>query len=301
VARVAFLGSPEPAVRYLAALVEAGHDVALVVTEPDKRRGRGSATAPTPVKRLAADLGIPVTDRIDDVLGAGVDLGVVVAFGRLIRPVVLDRLLMVNVHFSLLPRWRGAAPVERAILAGDDMTGVCLMQLDEGLDTGPVYARVETPILPGESAKALGDRLAALGSALLVESLSAGVSSLATPVPQSGEPTYAAKIAPAELRIDWSRTAVEIERLVRVGRAWTTFRGSRLILWEASLATGPASPWPEAADPGHAAQPGSLVDRLVMTGDGWLRIALVQVEGRQRQDATAWLRGARMAPGDAFA
>lgn len=300
-ARVAFLGSPEPAVRYLAALVEAGHDVALVVTEPDKRRGRGSATAPTPVKRLAADLGIPVTDRIDDVLGAGVDLGVVVAFGRLIRPVVLDRLLMVNVHFSLLPRWRGAAPVERAILAGDDMTGVCLMQLDEGLDTGPVYARVETPILPGESAKALGDRLAALGSALLVESLSAGVSSLATPVPQSGEPTYAAKIAPAELRIDWSRTAVEIERLVRVGRAWTTFRGSRLILWEASLATGPASPWPEAADPGHAAQPGSLVDRLVMTGDGWLRIALVQVEGRQRQDATAWLRGARMAPGDAFA
>jgi methionyl-tRNA formyltransferase len=301
VARVAFLGSPEPAVQCLAALVEAGHDVALVVTEPDKRRGRGSATAPTPVKRLAADLGIPVTDRIDDVLGAGVDLGVVVAFGRLIRPVVLDRLLMVNVHFSLLPRWRGAAPVERAILAGDDMTGVCLMQLDEGLDTGPVYARVETPILPGESAKALGDRLAALGSALLVESLSAGVSSLATPVPQSGEPTYAAKIAPAELRIDWSRTAVEIERLVRVGRAWTTFRGSRLILWEASLATGPASPWPEAADPGHAAQPGSLVDRLVMTGDGWLRIALVQVEGRQRQDATAWLRGARMAPGDAFA
>ncbi|MGD0084516.1 MAG: methionyl-tRNA formyltransferase [Acidimicrobiales bacterium] len=300
-ARVAFLGSPEPAVQCLAALVEAGHDVALVVTEPDKRRGRGSATAPTPVKRLAADLGIPVTDRIDDVLGAGVDLGVVVAFGRLIRPVVLDRLLMVNVHFSLLPRWRGAAPVERAILAGDDMTGVCLMQLDEGLDTGPVYARVETPILPGESAKALGDRLAALGSALLVESLSAGVSSLATPVPQSGEPTYAAKIAPAELRIDWSRTAVEIERLVRVGRAWTTFRGSRLILWEASLATGPASPWPEAADPGHAAQPGSLVDRLVMTGDGWLRIALVQVEGRQRQDATAWLRGARMAPGDAFA
>jgi methionyl-tRNA formyltransferase len=301
VARVAFLGSPEPAVQCLAALLEAGHDVALVVTEPDKRRGRGSATAPTPVKRLAADLGIPVTDRIDDVLGAGVDLGVVVAFGRLIRPVVLDRLLMVNVHFSLLPRWRGAAPVERAILAGDDMTGVCLMQLDEGLDTGPVYARVETPILPGESAKALGDRLAALGSALLVESLSAGVSSLATPVPQSGEPTYAAKIAPAELRIDWSRTAVEIERLVRVGRAWTTFRGSRLILWEASLATGPASPWPEAADPGHAAQPGSLVDRLVMTGDGWLRIALVQVEGRQRQDATAWLRGARMAPGDAFA
>jgi len=301
VARVAFLGSPEPAVQCLAALLEAGHDVALVVTEPDKRRGRGSATAPTPVKRLAADLGIPVTDRIDDVLGAGVDLGVVVAFGRLIRPVVLDRLLMVNVHFSLLPRWRGAAPVERAILAGDDMTGVCLMQLDEGLDTGPVYARVETPILPGESAEALGDRLAALGSALLVESLSAGVSSLATPVPQSGEPTYAAKIAPAELRIDWSRTAVEIERLVRVGRAWTTFRGSRLILWEASLATGPASPWPEAADPGHAAQPGSLVDRLVMTGDGWLRIALVQVEGRQRQDATAWLRGARMAPGDAFA
>jgi methionyl-tRNA formyltransferase len=115
------------------------------------------------------------------------------------------------------------------------------MQLDEGLDTGPVYARVETPILPGESAKALGDRLAALGSALLVESLSAGVSSLATPVPQSGEPTYAAKIAPAELRIDWSRTAVEIERLVRVGRAWTTFRGRRLIIVAARAVAGGAA------------------------------------------------------------
>ena len=131
----------------LRALHGAGHELALVVTAPDRRRGRGSAVGPTPVKRCALELGLPVSDRIADVLGARVELGVVVAFGSIIRGDVLARVPMVNLHFSLLPRWRGAAPVERAILAGDDRTGVCLMAVDEGLDTGPVYARVETPDL----------------------------------------------------------------------------------------------------------------------------------------------------------
>jgi methionyl-tRNA formyltransferase len=124
----------------LRALVGAGHEVVLVVSQPDKRRGRGGELAPSPVKAAAVALGLAVTERVDDVITAGAELGVVVAYGRLIRPHVLAVLPMINVHFSLLPRWRGAAPVERAILAGDERTGVCVMQLEEGLDTGPVYA-----------------------------------------------------------------------------------------------------------------------------------------------------------------
>ena len=149
--RLAFLGTPEVAVGFLRALHDAGHDVALVVTAPDRRRGRGTALTPTPVKLCALGLGLPVSGRVADVLYAKVELGVVVAFGTLIRADVLAQVPMVNLHFSLLPRWRGATPVERAILAGDDRTGVCLMALDEGLDTGPVYARVEAPILPRET------------------------------------------------------------------------------------------------------------------------------------------------------
>src|SRR5439155_5015611 len=123
-----------------------GHDIRLVVTRADKRRGRGSALVPSPVKAAATELGLPVTASIDDVIDAGAELGVVVAYGRIIKPHVLDVLPMVNIHFSLLPRWRGAAPVERAILAGDEVTGVCVMALEEGLDTGPVYAREGRPI-----------------------------------------------------------------------------------------------------------------------------------------------------------
>lgn len=293
-ARVGFLGSPEPAAICLRALVDAGHDVAVAVTEPDKRRGRGSATSPTPVKRTATELGIPVSEHVADVLEVGADLGVVVAFGRLIRPAILDHLLMVNVHYSLLPRWRGAAPVERAILAGDDVTGVCLMRLDEGLDTGPVYACAETSILPRETAPALRDRLSALGSDLLVVRLAGGVGGLGTPVPQVGEATYAAKLAPSDLKIDWTRPAVEIERLVRVGRAWTTFRRGRLIVWEAAPSAEPATAVPEAV-------PGMLVEGLVGTGDGWLQLLSVQPEGRRRQGGLEWFRGARLTPGETFA
>ena len=138
--RLAFLGTPDLAVPPLCALEAAGFEVALVVSQPDRRRGRGSGLSPSPVKVAALELGIPVTDRVDDVLAAGVDLGVVVAFGRLIRPHVLEAVPMVNVHFSLLPRWRGAAPVERAILAGDDRTGVDLMVVEEALDTGGIWS-----------------------------------------------------------------------------------------------------------------------------------------------------------------
>jgi methionyl-tRNA formyltransferase len=220
--RLAFLGTPEVAVEPLEALVGAGHEVAVAVTRPDRRRGRGAATAPSPVKAAATRLGIPVAHDLDAVLDARPELGVVVAYGRIIPERVLAEVPMVNLHFSLLPRWRGAAPVERAILAGDRVTGVCVMAVEAGLDTGPVYARRAVPIEDGDDLASLRARLVAVGTHLLVDTLDGP---LPEPVPQEGEPTYAAKVDPEELRLEWSRPAVELARVVRLGRAWATWRG----------------------------------------------------------------------------
>ena len=241
---------------------------------------------PTPVKAAATRLGLAVSERVDDVLAVGADLGVVVAYGRLVRPHVLAEIDLVNLHFSLLPRWRGAAPVERAILAGDDETGVCLMRLEEGLDTGPVYRCERLAIKETETANELRDRLVTVGSALLVEALLDG---LGDPVPQEGDATYAAKIDSAELRLDWSRPAVELARLVRLEQAWTTLRGRRLKV----LRAGVAEP-----DRGTGLAPGVLDGVLVGTGEGALELAVVQPEGKGRQAAQAWAHGARLAPDD---
>ena len=173
------------AVAPLQTLVADGHEVALVVSQPDRRRGRGGHLVPSPVKAAATELGIPVTERVDDVVRVGAELGVVVAYGRLIRPHVLAALPMVNMHFSLLPRWRGAAPVERAILAGDETTGVCIMGLEEGLDTGPVYGCEEVPIGPEDTLDELRAVLTERGTALLLGLLRDG---LPAPRPQEGEP-----------------------------------------------------------------------------------------------------------------
>ena len=215
------------AVPTLRALVAAGHDVAMVVTAADKRRGRGGALVPSPVKAAALELGLRVTDRVNDVLELDPlpELGVVVAFGKLIKPHVLEKVPMVNIHFSLLPRWRGAAPVERAILAGDVDTGVCIMAIDEGLDTGDVYDCRPIPIGPEETADELRDRLASIGTEMLRGRLTEG---LGVAHPQQGEPTYAAKIDPDELHLDWTQPAEQLHRIVRLGRAWTTFREKRL-------------------------------------------------------------------------
>jgi len=249
-----------------------------VVTRPDKRRGRGGAVSPTAVGEAAAELGLARTSDIAAVTAAGADLGVVVAYGRIIKPDVLAALPMVNIHFSLLPRWRGAAPVERAILAGDEITGVCLMDVEEGLDTGGVYRRREVRIEPGETAAHLTGRLAELGATLLVEALSEG---LGEPLPQQGEPTYAAKIEPADLHMDWNLPAARLHRVVRVGRAWTTFRGRRLLVLEAEL-----------TDPAPSAEPGRVDGAVVATGAGGLRLVTVQPEGKRPMPATEWLRGA---------
>lgn len=222
--RLVFCGSPAPSARVLEAIVDAGHEVCLVVTAPDRRRGRGSATSPTPVASVATAHSIPISHDVDDVVSVGADLGVVVAFGRLIPTRVLDAVPMVNVHYSLLPRWRGAAPVERAILAGDDHSGVCLMEVVPELDAGGVYARTSVPVGDRTAAELLTD-LTEAGIALVLDALTTG---LGEPVAQEGEVTYAHKMTPQDRRIDWSAPAEVIARVVRVGAAWTTWRGERV-------------------------------------------------------------------------
>jgi methionyl-tRNA formyltransferase len=272
----------------LRALVDGGHEVVLVVTSPDRRRGRREEPSPTPVKRVAGEFGIAVTERVEDVVGTGAELGVVVAFGRIVPPGVLERVPMVNVHYSLLPRWRGAAPVERAIVAGDLTTGVCVMALEKGLDTGPVYAHREVVIGDDETAGELRGRLGAVGTALLLELLDRPAG-LPAPTPQSGEASYAAKLTPDELRLDFSRSAVECHRVVRVGRAWTTFRGRRLIVLAAR---------PHADHPASGAPPGLLEGSAVITGAGALELVEVQIEGRGPLPFAAWRAGARPRPGE---
>lgn len=310
-ARLAYLGTPALAVPPLRALVAAGHDVALVVSRPDRRRGRGAAVAPSPVKAVALELGLPVSESVRDVPDAGVELGVVVAYGRIIPVDVLERVPMVNLHFSLLPRWRGAAPVERAILAGDPYTGVCAMTVEEGLDTGAVFACEEVTIEPSEHLEHLRARLVERGSALLVGLVAGGVTGLPTAQPQQGEATYAEKLRPEELELRWDQPSEQLARLVRLDRAWTTFRGKRLHVLEAALqASGEAAEageidaaeLAEAAEPVEAADvaagdgsrpPGTLRGPLVTTGDGVLRLLVVQPEGKTAMPVEDWLRGAR--------
>lgn len=275
--RIAYLGTPALAVPPLKALVEAGFEIPLVVSRADTRRGRGGGHQPSPVKAAALELGLTVTGDLGDLADVDVDLGVVVAYGRIIPADALDQLAMVNIHFSLLPRWRGAAPVERAILAGDKQTGVCLMAVEEGLDTGAVYRRSTIDIGPDESLEELRARLVEVGTTQLVEALQTG---LGEPEPQQGEPVYAHKIDNDERRIDWKDSAIDIHRRVRVGGAWTTFRDKRLKIHRTDLAdrNGPA---------------GSIDGLTAFAGTGALELLEVQPEGKPRQDATAWRNGAQ--------
>lgn len=280
---VVFLGTPPAAVTVLDALVSAGHPVILVVSRADARRGRGGAVSPSPVKSRALDLGIPVTDDLSRLrtmeLPDGV-IGVVVAYGRIIPVDILDRLPMLNVHFSLLPRWRGAAPVERAILEGDEETGVCIMAMEEGLDTGAVYARESVPITATTTAHELTQDLAAVGARLMC-SVIAGP--LPVPAPQSGEHTYASKIMPADAVIEWTESTDRTLRRVRAVTAHTFIGGKRLRVLAADRS---------AAEIGA----GLMDDRgIVGTGDGSVRLLRVQPEGKQSMDAADWLRGLQSA------
>lgn len=281
--RVAFIGTPEIAVPSLRALAASDTEIALVVSRADKRRGRRREPSPSPVKAAALELGLPVTSRLDDLLDADVELGVVVAYGRIVPRSLLEAVPMVNLHFSLLPRWRGAAPVERALLAGDDRTGVCLMGLEEGLDTGPVYRRSVRPIGPLTTAVGLAAELADDAAALLVEGLAEG---LTDPEPQDGPATYADKLTTDDRRLEWSDGAAQLDRVVRVGGAWTTFRGKRLKVHAARPFEAPS------------AAPGQLDGVRVGTGAGALELVEVQPEGKGRMAADAWRHGAQPEPGE---
>ncbi|HEV3367964.1 MAG TPA: methionyl-tRNA formyltransferase [Acidimicrobiales bacterium] len=287
-ARFAFLGTPEMAVGPLRALVAAGHEITLCITRPDRRRGRGGTVTPSPVKEAAVSLGIAVSHSIDDVAMSGADLAVVVAYGRIIPEGLLNLVPMVNLHFSLLPRWRGAAPVERAILAGDHETGVCLMRVEAGLDTGPVYARRAVPVDDEVDLPTLQRELVEVGSALLVETLARGVAGLPTPRPQQGEPTIAAKVTNEDLHLHWEDSAVQLNRVVRLGRAWTSFRDHRLGIVK-------SRPNAEAVDQGL---PGTLIGASVVTGQGTLSLLEVQPESRSPMPAEDWLRGIRPTEGE---
>lgn len=288
--RIVYLGTPDMAVAPLRALQEAGHDIALVVTQPDKRRGRGGATSPSPVKALATELGIPVSHVVDDVVDTGAALGVVVAFGRLIKPHVLDAVPMINVHFSLLPRWRGAAPVERALLAGDSETGVCIMDVDVTLDTGAIYAEEVVPIGEADTADDLRERLVDVGTRLLVDVLDHDP--LSTPTPQVGEPTYADKFSPEEWELDWSTPAVQVGRWIRAGHAWTTFRSKRIRVLAASVVGIPT----DVPAPGSLAEDGLTIG----TGSGGLQLERVQPEGKGPMSWRDFANGARPGPGETF-
>jgi methionyl-tRNA formyltransferase len=272
-------------VPFLQGLHDAGWPIDLVVSRPDSRRRRNADPEPSPVKALALELGLATSDDPADVADCGADLGIVVAYGRIIEPDLLARVPMVNVHFSQLPRWRGAAPVERAILAGDETTGVDVMVVEEGLDTGGVYARRVTPIDDHDTLSMLSERLVTLGVDLLLDTLRAG---LRDPQPQDGEPTYAEKIDPAELRIDWTRPTLDVHRLVRLERAWTTFRGKRLKVLHGHPLPGDLAP-------------GVMDTELpveVGTGQGTFRLDEVQPEGKAPMKAAAWAAGARIEPGE---
>jgi methionyl-tRNA formyltransferase len=277
---IVFLGTPVAAATVLERLLNEGFPIVHVVTQPDAKRGRGSAMSPSPVKEVALARGLSVSHDLEWITDNASEnlLGVVVAFGRLIPVSVLKLVPMINIHFSLLPRWRGAAPVERAIMAGDEKTGVCIMDIEATLDTGAVYAMQEVVISPTSTTMSLTAELSDAGAELLVRTLRTG---LGTPVPQSGDVTHAAKISRDELKIDWSRTAEEIRRQVRAVRAFTEIDGQRLRVLEVDLG------------PSDSALAIGVVDSqgCVGTGDGTVSLRRVQPEGKSAMDADSWLRG----------
>jgi len=268
----------------LRALVDAGHHVELVITRPDRKRARGGQLSPSPVKACALELGLTVRHRLRDLEDLDVERGVVVAYGRLIPADLLARTPMLNVHFSLLPRWRGAAPVERAILAGDEETGVSIMTLDVDLDTGPVHLEKRVAI-DEKSLSGLLDELAVVGAAALTEVL-ASPELLANPVAQVGEATFAAKLSKEDFHLVPSLPAEQLLRIVRLGRAFTVVSGRRVLVESATRVDVDDVP------------SGSIAVRsaqvVLATTDGAIILDRVRPESAKSMSAMAWWVGSRL-------
>lgn len=299
--RVVFAGTPEVAVPSLKALVDAGHEVALVVTQPDARGRRGSQLVPSPVKAAALELGLPVATPekasdpgfIDQVRELEADVAGVVAYGQILRQPLLDsvRLGWVNLHFSVLPAWRGAAPVQRSIEAGDDVTGATTFLLDRGMDTGPVIGHLTETIRPRDTSGDLLERLAVAGAPLLKDSLEAlgNGTALPQPQPQDGV-SHAAKLTREDAYVRWDLPAHVIDRRIR---AYTPAPGAWTTLPDGSVAKlGPVIPTSEPpTTPGlvRSAEAGVLVG----TGGSPVKLTWIQPAGKKQMDAADWWRGAR--------
>ena len=290
--RVVFMGTPDFSVSALDALVAAGHELCCVYTQPPRPAGRGKKDRPSPVHLRAEALGIPVRhparlrDPVDQAEFAALqaDVAVVVAYGLILPQPVLDapRLGCLNIHASLLPRWRGAAPIHRAIMAGDTETGVCIMQMEAGLDTGPVLLRLSLPISLQDTTGALHDRLSALGAAGITQALSQLDSLTPDPQPDVGV-TYAEKIDKAEAQVDWTRSAVEIDRQIRglspFPGAWTMAGDTRIKLLSSRVVAGSGAP-------------GAVLQGLTIAcGDGAVEILRAQRPGKKAAEAEIFLNG----------
>ena len=297
--RIAFMGTPVFAARLLTAVHAAGHEIACVYAQPPAPRGRGQALQPSPVQAEAERLGLmvrtPVSMKDPQVIAEfealNLDAAVVVAYGQILLKAVLDapRLGAFNVHASLLPRWRGAAPIQRAVMAGDRETGVQVMRMSEGLDEGPVLMTARVPIEADETSGTLHDKLMAAGERLLPRALAAIEAGAAVETPQAAEgATYAKKIKPAEARIDWTRPAVEVDRRIRglspFPGAWFMARTAKGEVRVKALLS--------RLSQGEGAPGEVLDDRLkIACGEGAVRLLRVQAEGRKAQDAEEFLRG----------
>ena len=297
--RVVFMGTPEFSVPALDALIAAGHEVACVYCQPPRPAGRGQKDRPSPVQARAEALGLPVRHPVSlkpeteqaDFAALEADVAVVVAYGLILPQPVLDapRHGCLNIHASLLPRWRGAAPIHRAIMAGDAETGVCIMQMEAGLDTGPVLMREATPIGPSDTTGRLHDRLSEMGARLIVETLTQ-LSELAHEPQSEVGVSYAAKIDKAEARVDWTRPAAEVDRHIRglspFPGAYCLHEEERLKLLDSALADGAGAPGTVLTD-----------DLVVACGTGAVRLLRLQRPGKGAQDAATFLRGYPLATG----
>lgn len=303
--KIIFMGTPDFAVRTLRSLAEAGHEITLVVSQPDKPKGRGHAMVPTPVKVVAEELGIPVFQPVKireakDVLEkTEADVCVVAAFGQIIPASILHmkKYGCINVHASLLPKYRGAAPIQWAVIDGEKESGVTIMQMDEGLDTGDMLAKAIVPLDEKETGGSLFDKLSEAGGRLCVETLAKLEKGEITPEKQGESPTaYASMLDKKMGNIDWNKSAVVIERLVRGLNPWpsayTHLDGKTLKIWACDVL-------PQSASKGESGEILEVTkDAIhVQTGDGILVLREIQLAGKARMDAGAFLRGYKVVPG----